>query len=337
MTDFDRLPHEEQLRRLGRLASAALARYELPPGAAPTLINVSENATYRVEDPPSGGRWALRVHRENYHRREAIASELAWIDALRRDGAVLAPTPLAGRDGELIQEVSHPDLPRPRQVVLFAWETGEEPSEDQEDLRGHFEILGEIAARMHRHVRTWEKPAGFERFRWDFETALGNRPHWGSWRDGMGLTPEIEALFARTVERIGERLERFGQSRERFDLVHCDMRLANLLIDGEATKVIDFDDCGFSYLLYDCATTVSFFEHRPEVPELIAAWVRGYRRVRELPEEDEAEIPTFVMLRRLLLVAWIGSHSATELARSMGVEYTRASVALCERYLARFP
>ena len=53
------------------------------------------------------------------------------------------------------------------------------------------------------------------------------------------------------------------------------MRLANLLIDGDVTKVIDFDDCGFGWLLYDCATTVSFFEHKPEVPELLAAWVRG--------------------------------------------------------------
>jgi hypothetical protein len=42
------------------------------------------------------------------------------------------------------------------------------------------------------------------------------------------------------------------------------------------------------------------------------------------------------MLRRLLLVAWIGSHSETELAQSMGVDYTQGTVPLCERYLARF-
>ena len=336
MLEFDDLPHEERLAALGRLANAALERYDLRDGAAAHLINVSENATYRVEAPGSDERWALRVHREGYHSRNAIASELAWLGALRRDGAVITPVPVAGRDGELIQPVSHPDLPRPRHVVLSAWETGEEPDEEQDDLRGPFEVLGEITARMHRHVHTWEKPAGFERFTWDFETTLGSRPHWGSWRDGMGLTPEIEALFARTIDCIGERLERFGKSPARFNLVHCDMRLANLLIDGETTKVIDFDDCGFGYLMYDCATTVSFFEHKAAAPELIAAWVRGYRRVADLPEEDEAEIPTFVMLRRLLLVAWIGSHSETDLAQSMGVDYTRDSVALCERYLARF-
>ena len=336
MSGLDDLPHDEQLRRLHIVATAALERYDLPPGATPRLVNVSENATYRVDAPDGRKRWALRVHREGYHTRNEIASELAWLAALREDGAVLTPTPIAGADGELIQLVFHDRLPRPRHAVLFAWEEGEEPDEEAQDLRGPFEVLGEIAARMHLHVRDWARPAGFERFTWDYETTLGNRPHWGSWRDGMGVTPEIEALFARTVDLVRRRLERFGTSPDRFNLIHGDMRLANLLIDGGTTKVIDFDDCGFGWLMYDCATTVSFFEHRPEVPALVAAWLRGYRRAIELPRADEEEIPTFVILRRLLLIAWIGSHSETELARSMGVAYTEGAVPLCEEYLSRF-
>ena len=336
MSDFEQLPHDEQLRRLQLLAEASLQNFELPENASASLINLSENATYKVEDSGADKRWALRVHREGYHSKNAIASELAWLTALREDGAVTTPTPLAGHDGELIQVVRHDLLPNPRHVVLFAWETGEEPDEEQHDLRGPFEVLGEITARMHGHIRGWKRPKGFERYTWDFETSLGSRPHWGSWRDGMGLTPEITAIFEKTVDLLGRRLARFGKSEERFNLIHCDMRLANLLIDDDVTKVIDFDDCGFGWLLYDCATTVSFFEHKPEVPELLDAWVRGYRKVADLPQEDEAEIPTFVMLRRLLLVAWIGSHSETELAQSMGVEYTRQTVGLCEDYLSRF-
>jgi Ser/Thr protein kinase RdoA (MazF antagonist) len=221
-------------------------------------------------------------------------------------------------------------------VVLFEWETGAEPAEDGPGLKSSFETLGAITARMHAHVRDWKRPAGFERLTWDFDTSLGPTPHWGAWRDGMGLTPELQDLFQRTVDLIERRLAAFGKGPERFGLIHCDMRLANLLLDGDTTKVIDFDDCGFSWLLYDCATTVSFFEHKPEVPDLLEAWVRGYRSVSPLPAEDEAEIPTFVMLRRLLLVAWIGSHAETDLAQSMGVDYTRQTAPLCEAYLAMF-
>lgn len=336
MSDMEHLPHEEQLRRLQELATQALSHYELSPEATAALINLSENATYRVDDPSAGKRWALRVHREGYHSKAAIASELAWLTALREDGAVVTPTAVPGKDGELIQVVRHPEVPNSRHVVLFDWEEGEEPDENQQDLRAPFEVLGEITARMHSHVRSWQRPACFERLTWDFDTSLGDRPHWGRWRDGMGLTPEIEATFEKTVNLIGYRLECFGKSADRFGLIHCDMRLANLLLDGETTKVIDFDDSGFGWLLYDCATTVSFFEHKSEVPDLLQAWVRGYRKVIELPKEDEAEIPTFVMLRRLLLVAWIGSHSETDLAQSMGVDYTNQTVPLCENYLSRF-
>ncbi len=327
------LSHDELLQRLQLVADAAIKRYALPEGVTVRLINVSENATYRIDDPASGIKWALRVHREGYHSPAAIASELAWVTALKADGAAVTPAAVAGRNGELIQTIAADGLPTPRNAVLFTWEDGSEPAEN--DVAG-FELLGETAARMHAHVKAWQRPKWFERHTWDFETALGSTPHWGRWRDGMGMTPEIEKVFAETVALIGNRLKEFGKGGDRFGLVHGDMRLANLLMDGGTVKVIDFDDCGFSWFLYDCATTVSFFEHKPEVPELLAAWVRGYRRAGVLSAADEAEIGTFVMLRRLLLVAWIGSHSETDLAQSMGVDYTRGTVALCERYQSQF-
>jgi Ser/Thr protein kinase RdoA (MazF antagonist) len=335
MSAFDALPHERKLECLRELATAALGRYELPDVSTPVMVNLSENATYRIDDASGGRRWALRVHRDGYHSTNAIASELAWLQALRSDGVVVTPHPIPGRDGALIQGVPHPAMPRPRHVVLFEWESGVEPSE-KDHLTDKFGILGEVTAKMHRHARQWVRPPCFERLTWDFDTSLGGTPHWGSWRDGMGLDPAKEALFARTVALIGRRLDRFGKRSERFGLIHSDMRLANLLIDGDEVKVLDFDDSGFSWLLYDAATAVSFFEHEPHVPELMAAWVDGYRRVLDLPTEDEAEIPTFVMLRRMLLVAWIGSHAETDLAQSMGVAYTESTCPLCEDYLSRF-
>jgi Ser/Thr protein kinase RdoA (MazF antagonist) len=335
MAAFDDLPHEAKLECLRELAASALANYGLAGASPPVLINLSENATYRIEDPSSGRRFAMRVHREGYHSKNAIASELAWLQALRNDSVVITPIPVSGKDGDLIQSLGHPAMPRPRNVVLFKWEEGKEPSE-KDHLTDKFKILGEVTAKMHLHSQAWQRPKNFERHIWDFSTSLGDRPHWGSWRDGMGLDAAKEKLFADAIGLIERRLARFGQGPERFGLIHCDMRLANLLIDGDTVKVLDFDDSGFSWHLYDAATAVSFFEHEPHVPELMAAWVEGYRRVHELPAEDEAEIPTFVMLRRMILVAWIGSHSETDLAKSMGVAYTETTVGLCEEYLTKF-
>ena len=332
MTDFDALSHDAQLPILLELAIAATANYDLPGRLAVNLINLSENATYKVE-APDRRRWALRIHRDGYHSRTAIASELAWLTDLRQTGVVATPVPVKGRDGEIIQDIDHPRLPRPRHVVLSEWETGAEPGIG-EDLSGPFEMLGEVTARMHVHARQWQRPPWFTRLTWDFETSLGDRnPHWGRWRNGMGMDAAKEKLFGRTVELIGKRLAAYGKDVERFGLIHCDLRLANLLVDGKSVKVIDFDDCGFGWYMYDAATPVSFYEHEPQVPDLLESWKKGYRRVIELKPGDETEIPTFIMLRRLLLVAWIGSHSETELAKSMGLPYTEGTIGLCEDYL----
>jgi Ser/Thr protein kinase RdoA (MazF antagonist) len=332
---FEALAQEARLTCFGEVAAEALRLYDVGDPAEPALINISENATYRIEDKASGRRWALRVHREGYHSETAIESELAWLTALRNDGVAITPVPVAGYDGALIQHVSHPAMARPRNVVLFEWEEGREPSEG-DALFEKFEILGAVAARMHLHSLDWKRPLWFERHVWNFETSLGDRPHWGGWRDGLGTDKRNETLFGRTVDLIRRRLARFGDGAERFGLTHSDMRLANLLVHGEQVKVIDFDDCGFSWHLYDAATAVSFFEHDSRVPELMHAWTKGYRSVRALSAADEAEIPTFVMLRRMLLVAWIGSHSDTGLAQSKGASYTEMTAPMCEAYLTRF-
>ncbi len=334
MASMDELALDRQLKNLQAVAEAAIGFYRLPPNATVVLINLSENATFRVDDPASSQRWALRVHREGYHSKDGIASELAWLIALRDDGAAVTPRPIKGNDGELVQVVSHRALGQPRHVVLFGWETGVEPAENDAQV---FEILGETTACMHAHAASWRRPAWFERHTWDFETSLGGRAHWGSWRNGVGMTADKERLFARTVEAIRRRLERFGKGTNRFGLIHGDMRLANILVDGATVKVIDFDDCGFGWRLYDCATAVSFFEHKPEVPKLISAWARGYRRRLALTGEEELEIPTFVMLRRLVLIAWIGSHAETDLAKSMGMQYTSDTVSLCDAFLSSLP
>lgn len=75
---------------LDALASRALAEYG-SSGCSTTLLNVSENATFLVERPETGRRTVLRVHRRGYHGERQIASELAWLDALRDEAGLRTP------------------------------------------------------------------------------------------------------------------------------------------------------------------------------------------------------------------------------------------------------
>ena len=335
MTAHD-LSEDDVAARLEPVARRALSEYGLSADAPLTLLNVSENATYAVDDPATGLRTVLRVHRLGYHDGPEIESELAWLEALREDTGVRTPRVLPTLDGRRLLSMPEEGSSEARHVVHFEFLPGTEPTPSGERLPASFELLGSITARMHEHALTWQPPAGFTRFAWDYEGAFGPRARWGRWQDGVAVGEAEREVLGRLEAKLRERLVRFGSGPDRYGLVHADLRLANLLEDGDDTYVIDFDDCGWGWFLYDFGAAVSFFEHDARIPELIDSWVHGYRSVRPLPAADEAELPTFVLMRRLILVAWIGSHSGTDLARSMGAEYTAGSCDLAEQYLSRF-
>lgn len=319
------------IKRADAVARSALADYEGMEGARVELLNVSENATYLVHRE-DGSKKVMRVHRQEYHTEVEISSELAWASALSAEEGVRTPVALANRYGRLVTNVADPNG-RLRHCVLFDFIDGIEA--DPADAVEGYVLLGELTARMHRHARRWERPSWFRRFRWDFDAAFGREARWGRWQEGIGVGRAETESLSRLEERLEERLRAFGTSAERFGLVHADMRLANLLWKPPSEiTVIDFDDCGFSWFLYDLGTALSFIEDHPQVPALIDAWLRGYRSVESLSREDEAEIWTFILFRRLLLLAWIGSHQAADIARELGPVYATGTCELAERYLS---
>lgn len=324
--------HETLMERLGVLANQSLQLWGLPEGATARLINVSENATFLVE-APDGWKSVLRIHRENYHTRNAIMCEHAWSEALNEEGGVRTPKILKGLDGSTIQTRSVEGLPGERHMVMFEFVDGHEPDHES-DLVKPFEELGGIAARTHNHSVSWRRPDNFERLVWDLDTVFGPEATWGDWRDAPNVTGEIRNTLERLQSVVIRRLEGFGKGPGRFGLIHADMRLANLIINDGSTRLIDFDDCGLGWFMYDFATGVSFMEDHPQVPALKEAWVRGYRRYRELSNADESEIDTFVMMRRMALLAWIGSHIEVDEARELAPKFAPVTAELAEDFLS---
>jgi Ser/Thr protein kinase RdoA (MazF antagonist) len=326
--------HVDERSALDRIAQEALASYDLPAGTTADLVNLSENATYAVRTPSGDTAAALRVHRLDYHPEGAIRSELAWIDALRQDAIITTPAIVPARDGERELTVADPaDATAPRQVVMFEWLPGTSP--DENSLVANFAELGELTARLHVQARAWEPPADFRRFAWGYDEAFGSVARWGRWQDAPGVDAATLPVLTRLDQALRDRLAAYGQGHERWGLIHADLRLANLLESpGRPTAVIDFDDCGFGWFLYDFGAAVSFIEDHPDVPAATDQWVEGYRRVAPLSAADEAELRTFVMFRRLLLLAWIGSHASVEVAQELAPTYAVGTCALAEEYLS---
>jgi Ser/Thr protein kinase RdoA (MazF antagonist) len=311
-------------------ARASLAAYGRASDSALRLLSLSENATYLVED---GEPMVLRVHRPGYHSLDAIRSELSWMKALRTETSVTTPELICAQDGSDVVSAVVDDAVLHVDAVSYIRGC---TAEEDPDAVG-FDELGRLTAMMHDHARHWSAPAGFTRFRWDLETILGPQARWGNWRLAPGLTEQDRNWIGRAAADISNRLTEFGCEPDRFGLVHADLRLANLMVDpsdpGSGITVIDFDDCGWSWYLADLGAAVSFIEDVPAGERIISEWLTGYLDVGSIAPDHLELIPAFVMMRRIMLTAWIASHFDADAAIGVGEDFAANTARLAERYL----
>ncbi|NJM08367.1 phosphotransferase [Candidatus Gracilibacteria bacterium] len=91
------------------------------------------------------------------------------------------------------------------------------------------------------------------------------------------------------------------------------MHTGNCLFARDGVGVIDFEDCGFGYYLYDLA--VALDEVIARYPHDIAAYreqlLCGYRQERALARAEEDLLDLFVAIRLAELIRWYASQGTT--------------------------
>lgn len=299
-------------------------------GAEARLINHSENHTF-LFSAPHGEAYCLRVHRPDYQSTANIKSELDWLEALHKQTDLIIPEPIGGSNGKLLQKFSTA-TGETHHAVLFHFIAGHEPTPES-NLVELFSVLGDYAARLHEHAIGWKRPLAFERQAWTAEAILDPDGLWGDWRVAPGVTTDIHAVLDRAQSLLRRRLADYGTGTDRYGLIHADMRLGNLLVDGDQVCLIDFDDCGLCWFGYDFAAAISFHETHKAVPALKAAWLEAYQATRPLSALDVEMLDSMVLLRRMALLAWIGSHIETGLAQTHVNGFAQGTADLAQCYL----
>ncbi len=226
----------------------------------------------------------------------------------------------------------------------FLWKNALKPA----DI-AMYETLGAIAAEIHKHSEKWDKPDYYKRIEWNYEATFHN-----GWNNYYGvhyqqltqwLKPKEIAILDECAALIQERVKIFGKSKERYGMIHSDLRMSNLLQNGEEITVLDFDDCGQGWYMYDVACICGLMEHRPDLQLVLDAIMNGYQRVRPVDEEDEREIGTFVMMRRIGLLQAIvyhlditvsGGGESAELTPEIVAFYARGTIILAQEYIEKY-
>lgn len=331
--EFLALPVEEQLDLATRAARAALPRYALPTDAGLDVLKHRENTVFAVRDAAGAALAALRVHVPGYQDQASIESELDWMRALESVG-VRPPGVVPTRDGARVIAVAIPGTAETRLVDALEWIDGREPGGDE--LVDCFRTLGELHARCHAHAARWQPPAGFRRQRWDESTLLAGvhpvvAPAWENW--ALDAAQRDRVLASR--DALAARLAAWGKDRERYGLIHSDLMPDNLLLTADGVRLIDFDDAGFGWYLYDPASALLFYHGSDLYEPLLASWREGYRGIRPLADAEVAALPAFLLLRCFYALGWLHLRRNSAWAEAFNGPVIQATMALADEVLQR--
>lgn len=298
---------------------------------ATKLLSLSENAVHSVTTQ-DGARYVLRLHRPGFREYHEIRSELEWLEALADGGVVRVARP--------VPNLRHDDLTVFRNSagqteygVLLEFMPGRQMTEEAyPDSVGD---VGSLVARLHRHSCAWERPHDFRRTTWTVDRLIGAGGDYGDWRDTRGLSGSDRRILEHAEFMMRREILGIPRNPRTVGLIHTDVRDDNLFtMDDGSLAVIDFDDCGFGYYLFDVACSFTFLEDRLDLDDMVARYMDGYLAERGvIAQSDFMHLPAFVLLRRLEMLAWMERRGETTYARSLKKTFADGTVDVASRYL----
>lgn len=283
---------------------AALEQWSLEP----TNIEVasqSENIVYKVKTPE--GYFAFRIHRPGYHTLKELHAEHEWTGALTEAGFLL-PTTRPATSGELyIPVMVNGSI---RYAGIIEWLDGSVMKDQQSgkpSAQRHYQqlhALGGLMAKLHNHSSTWQPSDSFTRHYLDIDGFFGEAPFWGRYWESPGINKDQQALLLLTQKTISEQLKTLGKERNVFGMIHADLHQRNVFISDDSVYLIDFDDAGFGWYLYDIAVALYEYNSQDDYQTLQAAFLDGYTEQRDLTDEHRDLLPMFLHIRSRAIIGW---------------------------------
>jgi Ser/Thr protein kinase RdoA (MazF antagonist) len=263
-------------------------------GATYSLVAARENAVFKITSGTES--YALRLHRSGYRTDAELRSELQWMRAVSECG-IKVPTPIPSTSHALLRVVDG------IQVDVLTWLSGttmDQTFNGQVNRADLFERLGKDMARLHTVSDAWPQPDGFTRCSWDRDGLLGQAPLWDCFWNNPRLTRNDQSLLIAMREKADADLASLETTLD-YGLIHADLVAANVMVNGEDIQLIDFDDGGFGFRLFDIATALLKHLDAPDYLQLRSSLVKGYTSVRPI---DLSALDLFMMLRAATYVGW---------------------------------
>lgn len=295
-----------------------------------SYVTFSENVTYVVTNEEGEKIGIISLHRPGYHTVGELCDELLWMDEVRQETDVTVPAVYRDKTGHFLRPLVIPHMPR-LYYSIFAFVPGKTLETMGDCSETVAKQIGRMAAQLHEQAkRRARKRQKLDCFTWDIPELLGKQARWGSFMAYPAQETQ-KRLLRQAADKICYHLEEYGRNERNYFLIHADLHAGNLLVQGDTVTLIDFDDCGYSWFLYDLGSFLS--RQNEHLTEWIDNWCTGYEYVAPLRAQDIAMIPSFMVLRRLVRLGWLASHRGNDVADEKDTQYLDMTVTLADRYV----
>ncbi|OKH33788.1 hypothetical protein NIES2101_39610 [Calothrix sp. HK-06] len=256
------------------LAVEALRSYGLE-NAQLTRLGGASNTNYKVDVDDKS--YVLRLHTSAArHDRDAISSELAWLNSLQ-DTSLVLPKPIVNLQGELVAFVSD-DSQKETLCTLICWIEGKISLTVDAMTDEQLANAGSIMAQLHKHSQEFKLPTDFKRHTFDEAHFSARLEVLYAALSNTEFDKNELNNFKSNANHIIAHFVQLERAQNNFGVIHADFHSGNYLFCDGNVYIIDFDRCGFGFYLYDL--TLALMELNEQQRK---AFLHGYETVKPLP------------------------------------------------------
>lgn len=243
----------------------------------------------------------LRISSSLHRNKDETLSEIDFLKYLGEKGVSLSQ-PIEGLDGEYVYEINEDN----EKWIVSAYQIAKGNDFRTRGIDDEVRMIevGRMLGKIHKYSKQY-KPQNICQRR--------------NWNDGQHIA-KAGHIFEKDYPRLKVKFDEFIQKMNKlpkdnndYGLIHGDFLFSNYFFDGNKITIFDFDECEYSWFIYDIAVCIYYYllggnpselgTKTEEAEELLFNLLTGYLKENTIDEWWIKNIDLFFKMREYVLLS----------------------------------
>jgi Putative homoserine kinase type II (protein kinase fold) len=188
----------------------------------------------------------LRIASPIHRSKEETLSEIDFLLFLKERGISLS-SPIKGLDGEFVYEINNEN----EKYIVSAFEIAKgDDFRTRHDNDTRLNEVGRMLGKLHKYSKLYTPHNISMRRKWNESQHLKKAGNLFE-----NTYPELKIKFDEFIAEMNT----IPKNYDSYGLIHGDFLFSNYFFDGSNITIIDFDECEYSWFIYDIAVCMYYY------------------------------------------------------------------------------